>query len=114
MNIEKLYNKILKEDGFTIDNKLKEIIDDGFFVSIPGDEIIIPINKLTFELFKNIINSYTKQNLLIGCWNDNKNIFFDSSIHVKNKNEAIYLGFRWKQLAIFDNKLKITIRLNYI
>jgi hypothetical protein len=112
MSIEKLYNKVLAGNGFTVNNKLEEIIIDGFFVATSEEEIIVPINILTFELFKNIINSYIKQNLLIGCWINNKNIFFDTSIYIENKKEAISLGFAFNQIAIFDNKLKTIIRLD--
>lgn len=115
MNIEVLKNEIIKNGGFTIDSEYKKINKkNGFMVSILGMEKTFSINNIneiekTIKEYQNYIKN--KKNMYIGAWLDNDIIYIDISKHVEKKQNAINLGIKNKQLAIYDIKNNKSIEL---
>lgn len=108
-----LFHKGLNEGGFTVTNLLQLVDNKGFFVSVPHKETRIPVSLLTPSVFKELLKSYQKEFGLIGFWVDETDdtAYFDVSILIHKKEEAILLGREWEQKAIFDNALKEVVTL---
>lgn len=115
MNIENIKNEIIKNNGLTIDKDFKKLDKKtGFMVSILGLEKTI--KKSDINTLDNIIMEYkkiieNKKNMYIGFWIDNDLIYIDISKHVEKKQNAINLGIKNKQLAIYDIKNNTCIDL---
>ena len=101
-----LYNNLTAQKGFTLTNKLQEVEEKGYFVSLPKTETRIPIEYFTYEVMINLVNEYRKNTNLIGAWFDNGIIYFDNSVLIKELSLAIDLAIEYNQIAIYDNENK--------
>lgn len=107
-----LFDEITNKNGFTIDNNLKKVQDEGFFVSVPDMELSLPFSLLNSQLVASIIKAYQKNNNhFIGCWVNEDRVYFDSSIILFDKETALNVALDFNQSAIFDNVKKETIFL---
>lgn len=108
LGVYALYNHLNQEGGFTVDPTTLEHVsfDTGFFVSVKGFEYKVNSSLVNFEVFKATLDSYcrlaAKLGYYFGAWVENSHIFFDLSIHVENKEDAIKTGVANAQLAIWD------------
>lgn len=97
---------IIKNGGITF--KLKE--EEGFMVSLASYEKIINYDiikfKDTYKYYKKLIKQLNKnlhlKDLYIGVWCEKNKIYFDISQHFNNKNVAIAVGEKNKQVSIYD------------
>ena len=117
MNDKKII-EIIENEGATLDKNLNNFnSDNGFMVSIKGQEIKVNKNdiqgiKKEIEKKRDFIKN--KKGLFIGLWLDNDIMFIDISIHIVDYLKALEVARKNDQLAIFDLKNKDSIYLNYI
>jgi hypothetical protein len=101
-----LYEQLTAQKGFTLTNKLQEVEEKGYFVSLPKTETRVPIEYFTYEVMINLVNEYRKNTNLIGAWFDNGIVYFDNSVLIKDLPTAIDLAIQYNQIAIYDNENK--------
>lgn len=99
--------KIAKENpsGFTIDLELN-FVSGGYAVA----------NKETQDCFgeeglKKVIEYAKKHNTYIGGWLEEGKFYFDASIVVQDKEEALRIGKENEQIAIYDFQTGLPIYL---
>lgn len=99
---------IIKDGGATIDKDGKKAtFQNGFFVSIYGAEKKQPIKSIDIEALKKDLQQkfeyITKhKNNYIGLWIYDGLLYTDISKHIKHKQDALTLGVKNNQKAIFD------------
>lgn len=110
--------EILANDGYTWGPAGRHVPTTGFMVSIPGHEQAIPREVLdAVEVAKYIGDTYDKvmatDSLFWGAWvnEDNDQVYFDLSMHIEDRAEAIAFGRLADQLAIWDVANEDEIRL---
>lgn len=109
--------EIIKNGGATLDTNLKNAdLKNGYMVSMVGYENIISLDNLSsMEEIEETLNEYKRiakrNNAFIGAWVDDNKIYLDISKNYKRLVNAIKIGKKNKQLAIFDinNSLVINI-----
>lgn len=79
----------------------------GFMVSQVGAEKIISLKDFTEEIIENFVNENIKklsnnEDLCVGTWESEGQVYFDISENIQDKNKAISEGLKNNQLAIFD------------
>lgn len=116
--IKMIISEGIKKGGFTIDSKGNTPkTKKGFIVSDYGKEktyfIDDKIDMLQLEKdFTNYIKYVEKEkDAFIGGWIENNIFFLDISRIYTNKKEAIKIGKKNKQLAIYDIEKDVTIQL---
>ena len=111
-NINKLFDYAIKNGGATIDQK-KQITNfkKGFQVS-KKDCYIVDIDKKSECLQKitNVLNNIKKDEFC-GLWIDKNKLYIDISINITEKQKAVEIGKKLKQLSIYDWQQKICINL---
>ena len=101
MKIETIKNELLKNGGLTLTEELQKATQkNGFYVSKIGYEKIITIEELQKELDN--YKSKLLKNEFIGLWIDNNKIYIDIIKHYKDKKQALKMGIKNKQIAIYD------------
>lgn len=90
--------KIAKENpsGFTVDLNLN-FVSGGYAVANKETQ-----NCFGVEGLKKVIEYAKKHNTYIGGWQEDGKYYFDASIIVKDKDEAIRIGRENEQIAIYD------------
>lgn len=114
-NISMLLDTIVKNSGITLDKHLNIAeLSIGYAVSYPNSETIVLESDLNesklLELFSIYKNKLNKNNYL-GIWIDQGKVYFDLSCVINDLDQAIELGNKFNQLAIFDFKDKQVIKL---
>ena len=104
--IKNIYNNIVKNGGATLNADLHDVTKEagsGYCVSLAGSEVKIKNN---FKLFKKQLKKAIKKNdsYNIGCWLYNNMIYFDNSVIIKELEEALQVGHKNNQLAIYNIK----------
>ena len=103
MNFKELKNELIKNGGLTLTaDYMKASEKNGFYVSKIGYEKIIDFKSLENELL--IYSKMLLKNEYIGLWINNNKLYIDITKHYKNKKEALKIGIKNKQLAIYDIK----------
>lgn len=93
-------------EGFTVDVDLN-ILTEGYVIALPETQ-----GSFGNEGLKKVVKFATENDYNIGGWNSpNGKFYWDASIIVKNKDEAITIGQEFNQLAIFDLNKQETIFL---
>lgn len=124
-NILTLLEKTLKNGGLTIDENGNELSKtNGYMVSLLDTETTIYIKDKSmlelYQLFIKLIESKKQtieqikkvnQSLYIGLWIDNDILYFDISICIQRKSDAITTGKNNLQLAIYDLATQESISL---
>lgn len=106
--IIKNLENIIKDGGATIDKDGKKAnFTKGFFVSIYGAEKKQPIKNIDIEALKNDLQQkfeyITKhKNNYIGLWIFDGLLYTDISKHIKYKQDALTLGIKNNQKAVYD------------
>lgn len=95
--------EILTQGGATLNNTAKMVdFKKGYQVS-KQDCYIIDANKIneilqaTQEILQNL-----KKNEFCGLWVDNNKCYIDISIKINNKQKALEMGRKLKQISIFS------------
>lgn len=115
----KIINTIKKEilknkEGLTIDFKGNiQNKEGGFYVSITDNKTELNnLNKSLYDLFKfKELFKNLQDNIFIGCWIDENNLFMDLSLYIEDENTAINTAKQFNQKAIFNIKDLQTIYL---
>lgn len=98
----------LKEHGgFTYQPLDDTSPKNGFAVAaFPGAEKILDADKITpsdiFDYLTTHADKFTDHRVHVGGWTDQGKVYLDLSMVVQNKDEAIKLGVKHNQLAVFD------------
>lgn len=115
MNDKKIM-EILEKKGATLDKNYNNFASDkGFMVSLEGQEkkiIKSNIEEIKKEIEEKRKFIENKKGLFIGLWLEDNYIYIDISIYIENKTEALEIGKKNNQLAIFDLKNKDSLYLN--
>lgn len=89
----------------------------GYMVAIHGAEVSMPMQDLNDQTLANYINfnavALADPAAFLGTWHDQKtnSIYLDVSYLIEDKDEAIMMAKLNRQLAIYDNKNKVSIYL---
>lgn len=109
MELKKLYNYIIENNGATIQNNNIVNAKTGFVYSLQGFEQKIILKDFNFKTFYKLQNKYNNfinylniKSLNVGYWIDSNYIYIDISKITQNKNTAILQGIKNNQKAIFD------------
>ena len=103
-----LLRQLREDGGFTIDPKTWEPANfkTGYFVSVSGFETKYSASIFTHGVFSSTIRSYSSlgsgMSYFIGAWEDNGFYYFDLSLWIEDKEDAIEFGRANDQLAIWD------------
>lgn len=107
--------EIIENKGATLDKNLEDFKkNEGFMVSLEGQEkkiIKSNIEEIKKEIEEKRKFIENKEGLYIGLWLKNDYIYIDISIHIEDKTEALEIGKKNNQLAIFDLKNKDSLYL---
>ncbi len=117
MSLRKLKKMILKNEGGTLDTKLKEVKKTfGYMVALKGFEKIISIDELDKKTLREYQEKADRLGAYIGFWVDLKTglLYLDISIYISNYMQAIAKARANKQLAIWDFKNQTSIYLDEI
>lgn len=104
---KKLLNKAKTDHGFSINRDGAEPTS-GYMVSLQGYEIIVSPSMLNSFMLKACMDSLKKEPTLadkyIGCWynTESDRYYFDISVNIKDKNEALELAVKNRQVALYD------------
>lgn len=113
---EKLYNKMIKNGGLTINRHMEELTHNiGYMVSVYGYEK--KLNNFSFEEVGKVVSEYqkiVKGALYIGFWIDDGVLYIDVSKYIYNKSQALKFGKQNKQIAIFDLEKQESITIHYL
>lgn len=105
MNINEIIKKYL--DGFSIDYEGMELADykNGYAVALT-DNVIIGDAETDFKLLCKMASMLNcdKNTILFGGWSDGNKTYLDLSLWVPSLEEALSLGKRFNQKAIYDFK----------
>ena len=115
-NLKQFVQNTLSNNGCSYNLITTEINPNkGYMVAIPEKELIIAnFDKLTEKALQYKVAEFIKVNALIliggtvdenyfiGSWVDNNKLYLDISVNVSIKNEAEFLGRKYKQIAIWD------------
>lgn len=101
MNIQSIKNDLFFNGGITLSKELEKATEkNGYYVSKIGYEKIIEVKEL--EKYINEYKNKLLKNEYIGLWIDNDKLYIDISKHYKDKKQAIKIGIKNKQIAIYD------------
>ena len=105
---DKLMDLTKINGGVTFDGKLNVLtLSKGYTVSIAN------ISKSTGKNIENQLNSLKSKGLegIFGLWINGADWYFDENIVVDNKETALKIARKFDELAIWDNKNKMEVRL---
>lgn len=106
-----ILNNLVLNGGFTVDSKLQVAdVNAGYMVGGFSKEYKIKSKDLNIKTFTKLIKKLQrealKNDLFIGGWYkcDNNIYYIELSKHINLEFEALRLGRKFKQLAIYDLK----------
>ena len=116
MNANKFIQLLKENKGVSYNMVTKEYNPNkGFFVSLPNLETKVSLNSLSIDNIVTFINRHRTllqdKTKFIGGWIDNNIVYLDISEQIENKREALELGYKHNQLAIYDANLGQVIDL---
>lgn len=116
MNANKFIQLLKENSGVSYNMITKEYNPNkGFFVSLPNLETKVPLNSLNVDNIATFINKHRTllqdKTKFVGGWVDNNIVYLDISEQIENKREALELGYKHNQLAIYDANLGQVIDL---
>ena len=110
MKIDKIKKYIDQNGGATMTPDLNIAnLKRGFMISLNGFET--KVKRITKKLLKKYQKLAYTHNAYIGAWVDNNIIYLDLSINILDMQQAIFLGLKNKQLAIFDVEQQTSLYL---
>lgn len=101
MNVKKLYNiyqSTLEEGGYTNPELT------GYSVALPSYEMKLSIDDFSVQILEAYYTKMIGLGFEVGTWfnREEKYVYLDAITVVADKNHAIKLGEKYKQLAIYD------------
>jgi hypothetical protein len=116
MNLGNLVHELALEGGFSYNITTGEHNpNDGYMVSIQGFEEQYYYEDFESKDLKNFVAKnaihFAAGNRFIGGWVDDKLVYLDVSVNIKNLEKAIYTGISNNQLAIYDCESNVSITL---
>lgn len=113
---DQLAEVIRSSGGGTFDYNLDPVLrDNGYFVSVKGHEQVIPIDQLSevLESYIGKVGEFMEEDeLFLGAWVENDQVYLDISRWFENKEEAIDFGRANDQRAIWDIKNNDSLYIN--
>lgn len=111
-------DEVLANDGYTWGPAGRQVPGFGFMVSIPGHEVTVPREVFNaVDVAEYIGQTYAKVTdhdaLFWGAWvnEDDDRVYFDLSMHIRDRDEAMAIGRASGQIAIWDVENAEEIRL---
>lgn len=101
-----MIKKILENGGATLNpNTLEDAgLKEGYMVALNELEEVIPVESFNASQLERMASIARAKGGYLGAWvNDNK-VYLDISYNVLTRHDAIIIGEREKQLAIWDVK----------
>lgn len=117
--MKELINKIIKNEGATLDKNLTSAeLKKGFMVSLYGMEKKHSINNMDYKAIEDNLKEYKeiikdKKGFYVGCWCYEGYLYIDISECITDKTRALELADDRKQLAIYDIVNNESIELKY-
>ena len=116
MNANKFIQLLKDNSGVSYNMITKEYNPSkGYFVSLPNLETKVSLQSLSVDDIATFINRHRTllqdKTKFIGGWIDNEVVYLDISEQIENKREALELGYKHNQLAIYDANLGQVIDL---
>ena len=107
MNANKFIQLLKENSGVSYNMITKEYSPNkGFFVSLPNLETKVSLKSLSVDDIVTFINRHRTllqdKTKFIGGWIDNEVVYLDISEQIFDKREALELGYKHNQLAIYD------------
>ena len=105
---KRLINEILKNGGATLNTELENAnLKNGYMVSMAGYETVISLEDLKdYKQVEKILIKYKKlarkKGAFIGAWINENKLYLDLSKNYKRLGNAMKIGKKNNQLAIFD------------
>ena len=105
---KKLIDEIVQNGGATLNNELENAnLNGGYMVSMVGHETIISLEDLKdYKQVEKTLIEYKKlarkNKAFIGAWINNNKLYLDLSKNYKRLGNAMKIGKKNNQLAIFD------------
>lgn len=97
---------LAKADGFSVQLMSGDVPAAGYMVALSGHEEIIPAQALTVDRLTRYVRAHFDalmlDNMFLGAWRSDDNVFLDVSQCVADRDEAVFLGASRGQLAIWD------------
>jgi hypothetical protein len=87
---------------------------EGYMVAVYGSELVVPLDQFGPDVLKEYYlenASKATPNTFVGSWVDGGNVYLDLSNHVSDLHEAVTLGMKADQKAIYDCEAKQSINL---
>jgi hypothetical protein len=111
------YKTLIETDGgFSFNTLDNEIPTSGFMVSIPGHEARVPVDEFDntdVAAYRAAITQrgLARPNYFVGAWLNDGYVYLDVSVNVRDLFDAVSLGNRFHQLAIYDVVLSQSLDL---
>ena len=107
MNANKFIQLLKENSGASYNMITKEYNPNkGYFVSLPNLETKVSLQSLSVDDIATFINKHRTllqdKTKFVGGWIDNNTVYLDISEQIENKREALELGYKHNQLAIYD------------
>lgn len=107
MNANKFIQLLKDNSGASYNMITKEYNPNkGYFVSLPNLETKVSLKSLSVDDIVTFINRHRTllqdKTKFIGGWIDNEVVYLDISEQIFDKREALELGYKHNQLAIYD------------
>jgi len=116
MNLQQFFTETLNNNGASYSILSGELNPtNGYFVSIANKGITVDLS----DFSQKVVSDYISQNAIqlnqqkyfVGSWIDNGTVYLDITVQVADKRNALELGYRNGQLAIYDANLGQVIDL---
>ena len=116
MNANKFIQLLKENSGVSYNMITKEYNPNkGFFVSLPNLETKVDLESLSVDDIVTFINKHRSllqdKTKFVGGWVDSNIVYLDISEQIENKREALEIGYKYNQLAIYDANLGQVIDL---
>ena len=107
MNANKFIQLLKNNSGVSYNMVTKEYNPNkGYFVSLPNLETKVSLQSLSVDDIVTFINKHRTvlqdKTKFIGGWVDNEVVYLDISEQIFDKREALELGYKHNQLAIYN------------
>lgn len=105
---KKLIDEIVRNGGATLNTELENAnLNGGYMVSMAGYETVISLDELKdYKQVEKILIEYKKlarkNKAFVGAWVNENKLYLDLSKNYKRLGNAIKIGKKNNQLAIFD------------
>ena len=102
--MDNLYERLINNGGFTIDNGANEYNGAGYVVALPN-EVTVTADVLTAILLRSIVDALFDFDAadFVGAWCDNDGRYcFSPTMVVDDRDDAIWYARHYGQATIWD------------